>query len=160
MKAKIEKDKLKISGSYFNITSNFSDKKPIGIYMGRHTEKGELLKEVKFKASSPGSGNFSSELKLTEEIKSYLNFGGIYIQIDTEKGNLRAQLLPVQNKAPEPAKITSHHSKNTYGIRDIEALYEMKWSQAVDKDGDFVSYIYQLSPKKRFFRNNSSEKNR
>lgn len=150
VEAKIEEDKLKLSGSYFNITSNFSDKKPIGIYKGRHTEEGELLKEVKFKASSPGSGTFSTELKLTEEIKSYLNFGGIYIQINTEKGNLRAELLPTQNKAPEPAKITSHHSKNTHGIRDIEALYEMKWSQAVDKDGDFVSYIYQLSPNKNF----------
>ncbi|MBI6120299.1 phosphodiester glycosidase family protein [Salegentibacter maritimus] len=150
VKAKIENNKLKIMGNYFNVASEFSNSSPIKIYKGRHTEDGELLKEIKLKSPSTKNGTFSTHLKLTEEIRSYLSFGGIYIQINTKTGSLRSQLLPVQNKAPQAAQIVSHYPKNTYGIRNIDALYEIKWSPAIDQDGDFVSYIYQVSPTEDF----------
>jgi Icc-related predicted phosphoesterase len=150
VKAEIIGNKLHISGKYFNLKTRFSEKNTIGIYRGRHTETGELLKELKIEDSGNGSGNFEGEIKVTEEIEDYLAIGALYLQINTENGSLRTQLYPKQNKAPEPVEITSHHPKNAYAVRNIEALYELNWKQSFDINGDFVSYVYQLSKKEDF----------
>lgn len=150
VKAEIVGNKLHISGEYFNLKTQFSEEKIIGIYRGRHTETGELLKELKMENSGNGSGNFEGELKVTEEIEDYLAIGALYLNIKTENGNLRTQLYPEYNKAPEPVKITSHNPKNAYAVRNIDALYELNWNQSFDENGDFVSYVYQLSKNEDF----------
>lgn len=103
------------------------------------------MKELRVKNLKNGSGRFEGKLKLTETLEDYLSIGVLFVRVKTETGNLRTPLYPEKNKAPEATKITSHNSKNSYGIRDIEALYELNWSEARDTDGDFVSYTYQLS---------------
>ncbi|WP_051935808.1 phosphodiester glycosidase family protein [Salegentibacter sp. Hel_I_6] len=150
VKAEIEGENLKISGEYFNLEGKISDEEAVGIYRGRHTQEGEFLKELKLNNTGKGSGSFRGKLKLTEEILDYLSIGALYFQIKTDKGSLRTQLYPENNKAPAPTEITSHNSKNTYAVRDIEALYNLDWEQSLDEDGDFVSYVYQISKNKDF----------
>lgn len=150
VKASIDKNKLQISGGIFNLEGELSEEKTVGIYRGRHTENGEFLKEVKLNDFNDGSGQFTGSLNLTENIKDHLSIGGLYLEIKTENGSIRTQLYPEKNKASKPSKITSHHPKNIYAVRDIEALYEVEWEQTIDEDGDFISYIYQVSKGKDF----------
>lgn len=148
--ANIEGNKLNISGRIFNLEGGLSEEKTVAIYRGRHTENGAFLKELKLKDFKDGSGQFTGSLKLTEKIKDYLSIGGLYLEIKTKNGSIRTQLYPEQNKAPNPSKITSHQPKNTYAIRNIEALYSLEWQESIDEDGDFISYIYQVSKDKDF----------
>src|SRR5690606_32456236 len=94
------------------------------------------------------SGIFEGEIKLTEDIKEFLSIGALYVQVNTAEnpiGALRTHLYPELNKSPGVSQIVSHNSRNVYGIRELEALYEVEWKASQDKDGDLVSYIYQLA---------------
>ena len=150
VKARIEKNQLHISGEIFNLKEAFSEENPIAIYQGRNTETGKFLKGLKIQDFENGSGQFTGKIKLTDKIGDYLSIGGLYLELKTKNGSLRTQLYPKDNKAPQPTQITSHDPKNIYAVRSIEALYELKWEETLDEDGDFVSFIYQLSRNKGF----------
>ncbi|WP_372920116.1 metallophosphoesterase, partial [Salegentibacter sp.] len=147
VKAEVIGDRLNIQGKYFNLQGEGNS---VGIYQGRNTEKGKLLKMLKTKNSGDGSGKIEGSLKLTGKLKDHLAIGSLYLEFKTSEGKLRGQLYPENNSAPKPPKITSHSEKNIYGVRNIKALYELKWDEARDKDGDFVNYIYQLSKDEDF----------
>ncbi|MGY5851305.1 phosphodiester glycosidase family protein [Salegentibacter sp. F14] len=146
-RAKVIRDQLHISGNYFNLQA---EGKSLGLHIGRNTENGELLRQLKITESGNGSGRIEGELSLTEELKDYLAIGGLYLEFTTSEGKLRGQFYPKANTAPTPPKITSHSEQNTYGIRDITALYVLKWDESQDKNGDFVNYSYQLSKDPNF----------
>src|SRR5690606_34528291 len=121
-------------------------------YRGRNTETGEFVSNLKVR-SRKNSGTFVGEIKLTEDLKEFLSIGALYVQINTEanpNGALRAHLYPGSNQSPAATQIISHSSRNVYGIRNLEALYEMEWEAARDVDGDFVSYTYQLAKDEDF----------
>ena len=145
VRANIVNKNLEIYGEYYDLKSNISKQNSVGIYFGRHTEEGKLLQHLELKYSKGGSGRFEGKLRLSENLLDYLSIGSLYVKIKTKKGDLRTQLYPTNNSAPEPTSIISHHFKNTYAVRDTKALYKLDWEQSIDKDGDFVSYIYQVS---------------
>lgn len=147
--AEIEGNKLLISGSFSNLHSKLlKDPMAIGLYTGRNTEQGELILPLLVKSKNNRTGTFEGKLPLTEDLKEFLSVGNLHIKIKTREnpeGEVRAQLYPAHNRQPYYTSFTSHNMRNLYAVRNIEALYEMKWEKAEDPDGDFVSYTYQLA---------------
>src|SRR5690606_31364516 len=124
----------------------------VALYRGRNTEAGEFLSNLKVR-SRKDSGIFEGAIKVTEDLQEFLSIGALYVQLNTEanpNGALRAHLYPKSNQSPAAPQIISHDSRNVYGIRNLEALYEMEWEAARDEDGDFVSYTYQLAIDENF----------
>ena len=150
--AKIKNDQLVVSGEYSNLSEKLSENNPVALYLGRNTETGEFLKDLKIKTRR-NSGTFESKIGLTQDLREFLSIGNLYLQINTVEnpnGALRAQLYPETNQSPSESQIVSHNSRNVYGIRDLEALYEVEWDAARDEDGDFISYVYQLANDENF----------
>jgi hypothetical protein len=145
----IKGNKLLISGGFSNLRGKaLKNPAAIALYKGRNTEEGELLYSLKMKSQGNRSGTFKGTLPLTNNLEEFLAVGNLHIKIKAEKypeGELRAQLYPAHNKAPGMPYFTSHTERNIYAVRNIEALYEIKWEKAIDPDGDFVNYTYQLA---------------
>lgn len=150
--AKIENERLVISGKFSNLSGKLAKNNPVALYLGRNTETGEFLSILKVR-NRRNSGTFEGKVDFTDDLKEFLSIGALYVQINTEtnpNGALRAQLYPKNNQSPSNPQIVSHNSRNVYGIRDLEALYELQWESARDEDGDFVSYTYQLAKDENF----------
>ncbi len=150
--AKIENDELLITGEFSNLSGKLVRNNPLVLYRGRNTEEGEILTPLKVHKKK-NSGSFEGKVELTEDLRDFLSNGALYVQLNTREhpnGALRAHLYPDSNQRPAASQIISHNSRNVYGIRNIGAIYEMKWENAQDEDGDFVSYIYQLAKNEDF----------
>src|SRR5690606_36253256 len=94
--ARVENDRLLISGEYSNLSGKLTKNNPVALYLGRNTETGEILSNLKVR-SRKNSGTFEGEIKLTEDLKEFLSIGALYVQINTEanpNGALRAHLYP------------------------------------------------------------------
>lgn len=116
--------------------------------LGKHTEKGRNCIPLKTKTRNKGNGKFYGAFEIDDAMLETLSTGGCHILIRTDKhpeGEVRAQLYPPTNAAPGTPVITSHQSKNIYGVRDVSGLYRISWNKSFDQDGDFVSYTYQLA---------------
>ncbi|MEJ8800754.1 phosphodiester glycosidase family protein [Pontibacter sp. H249] len=152
--AQVKGDKLHISGDFSNLSGKLlKGEKAIGLYKGRNTETGTLLQPLKVKTGNKRKGSFKTSIALTDDLLELLAVGALYIQANTDKhpdGALRTQLYPAQNQAPAAPALTTHNSRNTYAVRNIEALYQVKWDKATDPEGDFVSYTYQLASDDQF----------
>src|SRR5690606_13139527 len=94
--AKVENDRLLISGEYSNLSGKLTKNNHVALYLGRNTETGEILSNLKVR-SRKNSGTFEGEIKLTEDLKEFLSIGALYVQLNTEansNGALRAHLYP------------------------------------------------------------------
>ncbi|HSI69891.1 MAG TPA: phosphodiester glycosidase family protein, partial [Gillisia sp.] len=150
--AKIEKENLIISGKFSDLKGPLAKNNPVALYLGRNTESGKLLSDLKVR-DKKNSGTFDGKIELTDDLREFLSIGALYMQINTEthpNGALRAQIYPKSNQSPSVPQIVSHNSRNVYGIRDLEALYEVEWEAARDEEGDFVSFTYQLAKDENF----------
>jgi hypothetical protein len=150
--AKIKNDYLVISGEFSNLSGKLAKNNPVALYQGRNTETGEFLSNIKVRTKK-NSGSFDGKIQLTDDLREFLSIGALYVQINTEtdpNGALRSHFYPKSNHNPTSPQILSHNSRNVYGIRNIEALYEMEWEAGHDEDGDFVSYTYQLAKDENF----------
>ncbi|GAB3203396.1 hypothetical protein ABID22_000850 [Pontibacter aydingkolensis] len=150
--ANAKSNKLIISGSYNNLEGKLTG---ISLYKGRNTEAGTLLQTHAFKTKNKRNGSISATFEVTEDLPELLSVGGLYLQIHTTKqpeGDFRVQLYPDHNQAPTAPAFTSHNSRNTYAVRNTEALYQIQWEKAADPDGDFVNYTYQLASDNQFKR--------
>lgn len=125
--------------------------------IGRNTEKGTIMEALKISRRKKGQLFFNGELVLTQDVRESLAVGALYVTVSWGEQEYRTQLYPIGNHPPEASEILSHNSKNTYGIRDSETMYEIDWRPATDRDGDFVSYTYQLA-KDPDFKNNIWER--
>ncbi|TXE07920.1 hypothetical protein ES711_10860 [Gelidibacter salicanalis] len=143
--ATIEKKELQISGNFKLPKSRKYQTIEIGIFSGRHHESGTLIQKLKKGKMKKGKTYFSGTTPLTETLEDLLAVGAVHINITTTIDSLRGQLYPSHNKPPEKPFITSHLPQNTYGVRDINVLSSVKWSNATDPDGDFVTFIYQIA---------------
>lgn len=149
---KIENGQLLISGEFSNLSGKLIKNNAVALYIGRNTEEGEVLTQLKVRTKK-NSGSFEGKVELTDDLREFLSIGALYVQLNTEEhpnGALRAHLYPQNNQSPGTPEIISHNSRNVYGIRDLEALYQMEWKATQDDDGDFVSYTYQLAIDENF----------
>ena len=148
VKARIDQDHLVITGS-ISIAEEQTVNTVAALHKGRNTEEGEFIAELDIAQD----GTIEGEVEITPNTRDYLSVGALYIVVTTEghpEGVMRTQLYPRHNQAPMPPEISSHEEDAVYDVRDIPALYEIAWDEVVDKDGDFVSYIYQLSADAEF----------
>lgn len=150
--AKVENNNLMISGKFSNLSGELTKTISVALYKGRNTEEGKFLGDLKVRTRKD-KGSFDGKIPLTDNLLEFLSIGALYVQINSEahpNGTLRAHLYPNSNKGPASPTIVSHKSRNIYGIRDLQALYEIEWKAARDEDGDFVSYTYQLAKDENF----------
>lgn len=150
--ATVENKHLSVTGKFSNLSGKLTKKNAIYLNIGRNTEEGKILTNLKID-SNKNSGAFEGKIALTNDLLEFLAIGALYVQINTiqhPNGALRAQLYPKSDKNPDSSKINSHKSRNVYGIRNLQALYKIEWDVAGDKDGDFVSYTYQLAKDENF----------
>lgn len=145
----IENNTLTISGN-FMLTTAYNKNKDVvvSLNVGKNTEAGKVLFTIPYKTKNKNTGTFKSSFEISEDIAEILSVGGYHLLVRTEEytnEELRAQLYPETNTAPEQPVIISHNDRNTYGIRDIKGLYKISWTGSSDKDGDIVSYTYQLA---------------
>ncbi|KEO75507.1 phosphodiester glycosidase family protein [Anditalea andensis] len=112
---------------------------------GRNSDQGEILRTLEPEISQDGT--FSVIFKASEDFHEWMSAGTLFISIGDD---IRAQLYPPSNQAPSIPKITSHHSRHTYAVRDIEALYNIQWDPVKDPEGDFVTYHYELATDSAF----------
>ena len=150
--AKIETGQLLISGEFSNLSGKLVKNNAVILYKGRNTEEGEILTQLQVRTKK-NSGSFEGKVELTDDLQEFLSIGALYVQLNTVEhpnGALRAHLYPQNNQSPCTPEIISHNSRNVYGIRDLESLYQIEWKAARDDDGDFVSYTYHLAKDENF----------
>ncbi|WP_299823755.1 phosphodiester glycosidase family protein [uncultured Pontibacter sp.] len=152
--AKVEGNRLLVQGQFSGLDAKLlKSEAAVGLYKGRNTEPGTLLQPLKVKTGNRRKGSFKASIELTDNLPEWLAVGALYVQLHTEnnpEGALRTQLYPTYNQAPAAPQFTSHNSRNTYAVRNIEALYRVSWSKAQDPEGDFISYTYQLAADAQF----------
>src|SRR5690606_26509118 len=148
--AEIKDGELIISGTYTDLPGKLINSEALGLFLGRNTQEGELLKTFNVKSRKKNRGSFRGSFPADAETRELLSVGAYYITLNTEKGSFRAQLYPEHNQPPHAPEILSHNERNVYGVRDLKALYELEWTQVTDPDGDFVSYTYQLAQDPEF----------
>lgn len=151
-----------ISGNSVSVSGNFvlgnkllKSNDAITLHSGKNTQVGELVYRLSAKSKNRRSGTFAETFRVDEDFKERLSAGGYYVVIRSERfpdGELRAQLYPKHNVAPEKTEITSHDSRHTYGIRNSNGLYRFTWNASHDADGDPVSYSYQMSSDSLFYK--------
>jgi hypothetical protein len=141
----IKQNTITLTGN-FNLDSKLIKKNDaLTFRKGKHTEQGEAVFTIPLKSINQKSGRFAASFKIAEDIAESMSVGAYHILIQSEKTDLRAQLYPVTNTAPEQPVINSHNTRNTYGIRNSKGLYRFSWTASRDKNGDFVSYTYQMA---------------
>jgi hypothetical protein len=148
---KITDNRLFLKGNVEYNAVYFQTDSAATLYSSKHTEPGKFLANLNLKKGRKGSVSILGEIPASEEIYEFLATGSLRVAIKTKSGEeLSAQLYPEGNHVPKPSTIISHSSHNIYGIRNTEALYTISWSEAKDKDGDLVSYTYQLATDSSF----------
>lgn len=176
--AVLEGEHLVISGVFEDLPKRALKQANFRLFTGRNTQQGEFLMDLSSKMKF-GKGSFSVSLDARElsarlgsllgpepqkahsdlgnpsagfikDLQELLSTGVLYIKGSIKSEIVRAQLLPVNNAAPEAPKINSHQPRNVYAVRDLEAMYDISWKPALDKDGDFVAYVYQVARDKDF----------
>ena len=167
--AVLNNNHLEISGDFQDLKGRISKQDGLALYLGRNTEKGAIVHDLTASVKGRKNGHFETSLGIKDlleaitktsdnisesvasqtgnldDILELLGVGAFYLQLESSEGSLRAQLLPQGNSAPSLPSITSHKSKNTYAVRDLEAMYNVEWKASRDQDGDFVAYTYQVS---------------
>ncbi|MCM4169058.1 3',5'-cyclic adenosine monophosphate phosphodiesterase CpdA [Arenibacter antarcticus] len=143
--AEIRGNTLFLEGKLVLLNGSFSKDASVSLGLGRNTEAGKAIEVLKVVRKKRGQLAFKGEMILSRDLKESLAVGGLNILVLWEDQEYRTQLYPVGNSSPEASEILSHLSKNTYGIRNLETIYEVEWQPSLDKDGDFVSYTYQLA---------------
>ncbi|MGC1632006.1 MAG: phosphodiester glycosidase family protein, partial [Gelidibacter sp.] len=150
--AMLEGKELKISGNFSLPKTQKNKNVDVGLFSGRHNETGTLIQKLQPGKIKNGEGHFSGTLSVTENLEDLLAVGAVYISVSSKSDSLRGQLYPSENKPPKKPLITSHQSKNTYGIRNLNVLGTVKWTPATDPDGDFVTYTYQIASDPEFLK--------
>src|SRR5690606_38756532 len=72
VRARVENDRLLISGEYSNLSGKLTKNKPDALYRGRNTETREFVSNLKVR-SRKNSGSLVGEIKLTEDLKELLS---------------------------------------------------------------------------------------
>ncbi|MDP0499872.1 MAG: phosphodiester glycosidase family protein [Verrucomicrobiota bacterium JB022] len=139
-----------ISGSFANLEGKLlRDRTAISLYRGRNSFSANLLEALEIDSVDGKNGTFEGRLPLFAEFRDGLAIGLYGIKILTDihpEGELRGQFFnDAQSGAPKPAVITSQNSTDTYGIRDVPALYPVSWQPAQDPEQGVLTYTYQLA---------------
>ncbi|GGW30893.1 hypothetical protein GCM10007383_15140 [Arenibacter certesii] len=143
--AEIRDDILYLEGQLELLSQDFTKNAAVSLGSGRNTEASNSIKSLKVTRRKKGQLVFKGEMALDRDVKESLAVGALNVEVTWKDQKYRSQLYPIGNKPPEPTEILSHQSKNTYGIRNSETLYMVEWKPSMDRDGDFVSYTYQLA---------------
>lgn len=140
-------NEIEISGEFrFNdAKKKFTNRDSIQLFRGKNTEKAALIGGIEKIRKKKDKYTFTKRFEVDGIPGELFAVGALRVVVKTHQGNLQTQLYPKNNQPPENSAITSHHPKNQYGIRNVEALYTFRWDKAVDPDGDKVSYRYELA---------------
>ncbi|MBC7920883.1 MAG: phosphodiester glycosidase family protein, partial [Ferruginibacter sp.] len=148
---------ITVSGAFRGLRGKVrGERTSVALYEGRHGENGRFVAALEVASTDGRNGAFSGQIPLTSDRwTDGLAGGGVYVQIQTDSvpgGEVRTQLYPADNQAPNRIDSLSANARNVYAVRDIEALFRISWKAAADPDGDPVTYLYQLAADATFQR--------
>lgn len=91
----------------------------------------------------------------TDSFIEALDNGDLYVNVHTQAygpGEIRGQILPFGNSAPDAASVTSpvDGGEFTTAGDTSDVLFNVSFSDAEDPDGDTIVYIYQISTTSNF----------
>ncbi|MEH0152816.1 phosphodiester glycosidase family protein [Limibacter armeniacum] len=142
---------LEISGSFNNLLGKLSEADDaVALYFGLHgDESGEALTNFTVTTADQKNGTFTAVIQENvADLVEQMNMGMLYVMLKTDQypnGEIRGQIYPLRNTAPEMATITSHQTEEVYPVRDVEAIFNVEWSAATDAEHNNVTYFYQLA---------------
>lgn len=143
---RISNDQVILEGAINSIQTIEGNTSRASLCVGKHTEAGSVLTTLQLKKSGKRGFTLSGQVPVTKNIRELLATGSLFVIIENNNKKLyRAQVYSEGNQAPHTSTITSHQPQNTYGVRNIEALYTIAWTPTFDLDGDFIDYTYQLA---------------
>lgn len=147
--ARLEEDRIVIEGSFSNLEGHLlTTESAIAVYEGLTDQLGTPKYLLKVESTDGKNGTFTGDFDFDPDFAELLSIGFYQITIKTTaypEGELRGQLYPQRNEAPNAATFTSHRPDSIFPIRDVLALYQISWTDAVDPNQDRVTYTYQLS---------------
>lgn len=153
--ADISGNQLKVSGSFSGLSSAVATQLAGGahIHMGMVGMNGPVIWPLTISLDADStSGRFlamNNTFTLDNDQLATLNAGNYYVNIHTANnlgGELRGQLLPVPNSAPEASTIASPADGAALTIEgDGATPFVPAWSAASDPESNTVGYIWQLA---------------
>lgn len=158
--ADISGNQLKVSGSFSGLSSAVATQLAGGahIHLASVGMNGPVVWPLNITLGADSTwGRFlaiNNTFSLTNEQLDALNAGNYYVNIHSANwlsGELRGQLLPVPNSAPEASNIASPADGAALTIEgDGATPFIPAWTAAADPESNTVGYIWQLAADAEF----------
>jgi hypothetical protein len=147
----LQDEEVRISGTFHGLEGKLRPKSgAVVLCQGLHPDQ-EVLLNLKLKTREKGrSGSFEGTFKPDDiaAFKELMSVGNYSVLIKTSKypeGELRSQLYPAHNQAPDRPRISSHSAEEVYGVRDLIAYFTLSWEAVEDAESNRITYLYQLA---------------
>lgn len=151
----VEGDQVRIEGTFQGLEGELlAQAGAVVLCQGLHPDSKELLK-LEVQSADGKSGSFKGVFKPEDIVafKELMSIGNYSVLIKTSHypgGEIRSQVYPVHNQAPQAPLISSHSEGEVYGVRDLIAYFPIRWEAAADPESDRLTYLYQLAADPQF----------
>ena len=154
VRAEVTGNLIRFSGTFSGLEGDlFADRTAIGVYQGLHGTDGPLKYALVVTTTTKKNGTFAGTFSYNKGLGELLSTGSFYVLLKTDKypnGELRSQLYPSRNGAPAGPAVSSHEAGQTYPVRDIPAIFPVRWQGVKDPENNPVTYTYQLARDRNF----------
>lgn len=147
---KVVGEQVQITGSFHGLEGELLKQEDAAVLcQGLHPDS-ETMHSLEVDTKDGRSGSFTAAF-VPEDVaafKELLSIGNYSVLIKTSRypeGELRSQLYPVDNQAPESPFISSHSENQEYGVRDLIPYFTLSWEAAKDAESNRLTYLYQLA---------------
>lgn len=142
---------IHIEGVFANLSSPLLDgPAAIGLYQGRHAERGELISSLRVSTADGRSGRFQGQLPLNRDVMELLSSNSYYLLVRTHaqpEGALRGQLCPVGWPALPPLRL---EDAGPQLVRNSPALLTLSWPVEQQASGQPMAFFYELASDSSF----------
>ncbi|MEX0966077.1 MAG: CHRD domain-containing protein [Bacteroidia bacterium] len=145
-------DSIAVNGIFSNLQSAVDTSIQGGahIHLGETGTNGSIVFPLNFRidANQEGGQFEGNRFRLTPQQSADLDNGDFYVNVHTNTfagGEIRGQLLPIDNTAPSAPALTSPPDNDVIVIEAGLTSFDVTWSSVSDPDGDKVVYIWQAS---------------
>ncbi|WP_192823174.1 phosphodiester glycosidase family protein [Rufibacter sp. LB8] len=145
---------VQITGSFSNLQGTLlPERGAVGLYQGSYPSDGVFKMALEVTSTNGRSGTFKGTLPANQSVKELLSTGMFYVLIKTDAfpaGELRTQIYRATNQGPAVPVFATHNGTDTYPIRNIKAVFPVRWNAAKDPEANAVTYTYQLAKDEQF----------
>jgi len=153
--ANVRGNELTVTGVFSRLSANYTASH---IHMAGPGATGGVIYTLMPTLDSDSKGGVyeaaNNTFVLDNDQMNALSSGQYYVNIHTTtapSGEIRGQLLPAVNNAPQASDINTPANGSSVTIGDDPATpFNVTWAEADDPDGNDVVYIFQLAPTDKF----------